>query len=335
MDKMFFNQYMAFESLVAEIFTKAGFHTEQESKDDHMAIDILAHADDITYAIEVKYVTNSLDRSLGSIRTSLDRIAYYSELNHMIPVLVISSVIKNETKLRYQKMYHNLVILDTANLLYVTANDPELYNSFVALMPSTIDEIEPLEPEINLNWLEHHDSYHEKIQKIDNCPTGKKSSLEFEELCCDTLKYILSDDLTLWKQQKKSNSDLYRFDLLCRIKDDNHKSFWTIAEQFFHSKYIIFEFKNYRGKITQKEIYTTEKYLYSKALRSIGVIISANGADNNATWAAKGVFRETGKLILLLDKNDLKEMCRLKKNNDDPANFLMEKLDELLSELEK
>ena len=70
-------------------------------------------------------------------------------------------------------------------------------------------------------------------------------------------------------------------------------------------------------------------------MRSIGVIISANGADNNAIWAAKGVFRETGKLILLLDKNDLKEMCRLKKNNDDPANFLMEKLDELLSELEK
>ena len=91
----------------------------------------------------------------------------------------------------------------------------------------------------------------------------------------------------------------------------------------------------YRCKITQKEIYTTEKYLYPKALRSVGIIISANGADNNAIWAAKGVFRETGKLILLLDKTDLKAMCKMKKDNDDPTNYLMGKLDILLSELEK
>ena len=104
---------------------------------------------------------------------------------------------------------------------------------------------------------------------------------------------------------------------------------------FILTKYTIFEFKNYKGKITQKEIYTTEKYLYSKALRSVGIIISANAVDNNAIWAAKGVFRETGKLILLLDKTGIKAMCKMNKDNDDPTNYLMDKLDILLSELEK
>ena len=53
---------------------------------------------------------------------------------------------------------------------------------------------------------------------------------------------------------------------------------------------MIFEFKNYSEKITQKEIYTTERYLYAKALRSVAIIVSANGYEENAYWAAKGSF---------------------------------------------
>ena len=81
--------------------------------------------------------------------------------------------------------------------------------------------------------------------------------------------------------------------------------------------------------------YTTEKYLYSKALRSVGIIISANGYDENAYWAAKGCLRENGKLILLLDTNDLIHMNKMKINQDDPAEFLLDKLDALLLDLEK
>ena len=335
MNKGYMNQYFAFEDFVSKLFIKAGFGIQREFAIDRMAADLIAEDEEVKYAVEIKYVTNSLERSLASINRALDSITIFSENNGMIPVLVISSLVSIETRMRYKEMYKGLIILDTANLLYITAYDPEMHDSLVSLLPSVIDGIEPIEPEISLSWLEHHDPYQEKIQRIDNCPTGKKTSSDFEELCCEILKYVLSDDLTLWKQQKKSNTNLYRFDLLCRIKDENHKSFWTIVEQYFHSKYIIFEFKNFRYKITQKEIYTTEKYLYPKALRSVGIIISANGADNNAIWAAKGVFRETGKLILLLDKTDLKAMCKMKKDNDDPTNYLMGKLDILLSELEK
>ena len=87
--------------------------------------------------------------------------------------------------------------------------------------------------------------------------------------------------------------------------------------------------------VTQNEIYTTEKYLYSKALRSVGIIISANGYNENAYWAAKGSLRENGKLILLLNTNDLIEMNQMKLKQNDPSVYLLDKLDELLLELEK
>ena len=98
---------------------------------------------------------------------------------------------------------------------------------------------------------------------------------------------------------------------------------------------IIFEFKNYSEPITQKEIYTTEKYLYAKALRSVGIIIAQNGYDENAYWAAKGCLRENGKLLILLRTEDLFDMSIMKEKQEDPSNYLLDKLDDILLELEK
>ena len=67
----------------------------------------------------------------------------------------------------------------------------------------------------------------------------------------------------------------------------------------------------------------------------MGIIISAHGFDKNAYWAAKGCLRENGKLIILLDTKDLIEMNRIKMDREDPSNFLLDKLDNLLLELEK
>ena len=75
--------------------------------------------------------------------------------------------------------------------------------------------------------------------------------------------------------------------------------------------------------------------MYAKALRSVAIIIAANGYEENARWAAKGSLRENGKLIILLDTEDLIKMNRMKMEQDDPTDYLMSKLDDLLLELEK
>ena len=108
-----------------------------------------------------------------------------------------------------------------------------------------------------------------------------------------------------------------------------------MMEEYFKSKYIIFEFKNYKDEVSQKEIYTTERYLYRTALRNVAIIIARNGYDDNSQWAAKGSLREAGKLILLLDVVDLSKMIEMKKNQDDPSSYILSKLDYLLENLEK
>ncbi len=109
-----------------------------------------------------------------------------------------------------------------------------------------------------------------------------------------------------------------------------------MVQQYFNTKYIVFEFKNYNEQITQKEIYTTEKYLYEKALRRVAVIISRRGADENALTAARGSLRETGKLILCLSDKDIMDLIDIKdKNEQSTGNFFEAMLDDLLIHLEK
>ena len=84
------------------------------------------------------------------------------------------------------------------------------------------------------------------------------------------------------------------------------------------------------------ELYTTEKYLYEKALRRVAIIISRKGADENALAAVRGSLRESGKLILCLSDRDILELMEIKERNEQPTEaFLGAMLDDLLIHLEK
>lgn len=133
-----------------------------------------------------------------------------------------------------------------------------------------------------------------------------------------------------------SNDGLYRFDLWCKIKHGIQPEFFDTVKNFFHTKYVVFEFKNYQEPITQKEIYSTEKYLYQKALRSVAIIVSRKGASEHALTAARGCLRENGKLSLCLSDDDLLKMLAMKnKREQSAAEYLAEMLDNMLITLEK
>lgn len=217
-------------------------------------------------------------------------------------------------------------------------NYEELRNDLVSMLSFSVDKYKPIKPNLDVEIQDINsgsfviDSF---IERLKNWRSEDEESREYEKVCYQTLKILFADELSLWSEQQKSNEGLFRFDLICKIKDGNGKEFWGMAERYFNSKYIVFEFKNYSKKVTQKEIFTTEKYLYLKALRGIGILISANGIDVNANKAIRGILREEGKLIISLSNEDMINMLMQKKNNEEPADYLSSKLDELLIDLEK
>ena len=99
--------------------------------------------------------------------------------------------------------------------------------------------------------------------------------------------------------------------------------------QHYNSHFVVFEFKNYTEKIDQNLIYITEKYLFAAALRNVAFIISREGFSDSAKFAAEGCLKEHGKLILDITNEDLIKM--LKSPDDNPADYLLTKLEEFLT----
>lgn len=320
--------YDLFEDCVADIFSEAGYSVRRnvQIQNTPYSVDIVAELNGATHCVEVKYSTIT-DRSAKLI-------CDLSEAIGATPILVSAYEI-GAKKEHYLELYPNLILIDIANLLFALKDSVELRNRLISTLPYSVESIVPKENFLRIDVLQHDDHTKSLIEELRMCQAGKPIARSFEVICKKMLENIFSDDLALWKEQQTSNQDLYRFDLLCRIKDGNQKTFWGILERYFNSKYLVFEFKNYSDKVTQKEIYTTEKYLYAKALRSVGIIIAANGYNENACWAAKGSLRENGKLIMLLDVEDLIQMNQMKIAQDDPSDYLLGKLDDLLSNLEK
>jgi len=169
--------------------------------------------------------------------------------------------------------------------------------------------------------------------QLNNIPSGKKDSNRFEKKCEEILQYLFDTDLGSWSPQNSTEDTLHRFDLIARIISQN--DFWRFIARDFKTRFVIFEFKNYFKCITQSQIYSTEKYLYTTALRTFAIIISKEGADNNAKTAMKGSLRESGKLIICLSSKEICIMLNMKDKGDDPNTYLSDKIDRILMQLSR
>jgi hypothetical protein len=96
---------------------------------------------------------------------------------------------------------------------------------------------------------------------------------------------------------------------------------------------VLFEFKNYTGRIKQGQILTTEKYLLEKGLRRVAIIVTRAGAHKDAITMTQGAMRENGKLMLIIDDAKMGNMLVMKERGEDPTDLLFDLTDEFLLSL--
>jgi len=159
---------------------------------------------------------------------------------------------------------------------------------------------------------------------------GRAGYAAFERICVDALRLMFASDFSYFRPQHPQGDKLRR-DVVAKLKPVD--AFWKSLVSDFRARYIVFEFKNYSSAITQAEVHTTERYLYTTALRSVAIIIARSGADKGAMRAARGALREAGKLILILSLDDLCEMLHAFDRIEDPVSILAQKADDMLMEL--
>ncbi len=339
--------YLYFEQLCGELFQRLGFDVARdrkitESRVTHSICDLFLEKDNFKIVVEVKYYKTTKPRKQNLLRAIEILDKHYEHLQANKKLLIIGNHVDSELKSDILSM-NDVEVLDLGNLFYLFKKYEDLNEKFLSFINNKIiiDEIRTEEkPNISFfdtSILEKMNDVHieeEKCSCKELLDIPKSQGTIYEKKCTEILKCLFEKDLTSWFEQENTDDDLSRYDLVCRVhKNDN--AFWNLIIDDFKSRYIIFEFKNYKDKIKQTQIYTTEKYLFQRALRNVAFIISREGADDNAIKVTKGILRETGKLIINLTDDDLCEMLKMKQSGDEPSDFLFEKIDTFLLKMEK
>lgn len=151
------------------------------------------------------------------------------------------------------------------------------------------------------------------------------SATDFELLCLRTFTFLFDPDLFGFERQGRTADGGNRYDFICRIAT-GQSSFWDGLRNDFRTRALLFECKNYEDRITADQIYSTERYLFAGALRTVCFLIARRGGDDGCMRAAQGAMRESGKLILVLSNLDLVEMLEFGEDKKSAENLLDERI---------
>jgi len=150
------------------------------------------------------------------------------------------------------------------------------------------------------------------------------SPTEYENLCQQVFLFVFDPYLYDFRRQMETTDGGNRYDFICRIRSGN--SFWDSLRTDFRTRAILFECKNYDKKITADQVYSTERYLFSTALRTVCFLVSRLGPNEGCKRAAQGAMRESGKLVLLLSNEDMINLIKLTTEENGPTDYLDAKI---------
>lgn len=351
----FYNENIAINEFIAPLLDKCRFKKIKTNEffdfsQYNAKPDIIAEINGEQVVFEVKIyrgiknesqIINSAVQHIQTIKRSALLDNYINRHYGIIMFCDINEKLKREL---IEK--NDVFIWDIKNLLHICNGDEELIDRLSKLVPYPINDINPVEPFgtfANIMANENNKSNYSPvlsigdslIDRLSNCNTGKsnKNAILYEDICNDIIKYLFGNEFSQFSTQHKTKDNMFRMDLLCSLKGTTE--FWIFVIQFYNTKFVVFEYKNYTNKVDQNLIYVTEKYLFSAALRNIAFIISRKGFDENAHKAALGVLKETRKFIVDITDKDLIEMIKMKEKGEEPSDYLLNKVENLLMSVSK
>lgn len=325
-----------FTELVYELLIKLGkYEVKRDAKyyvlgDHEFNIDILMGDPENNNfpftAVEVKYYRPYSRPSSEVVQRAIGSVQYHiNSTNVTHGLLVVSCTLHSYDQLLPKDSKIEVWDLDT--VISKAENYPEILEKLYNILE--LDKnLTPLELKkiLSKNRLEGENL----LFDLKSIPIGRKGAYAFESWCIDVLKYLFGEYLTGWHEQSETIDGLNRRDLVCRVKGNSEAEIWELILDTLRSRYVVFEFKNYTDELSQREIITTERYLYPTALRNCAFILSREGTSKNAKSVIQGAMREHGKLIISLDYEDISKMLKGKDNGEDPNVYLFEKVDEFL-----
>lgn len=307
------------EHLVEELFKALGYTVQREVRVAGVSVDMIISKDALRTPVEVKSHRNM---SLGELRASSAKLLSLKNIEQKLdkPTIVVTGKVAKSAK-KWAESQFDLAVWDEDTLLANARPYRDIYRRMLSLVGGDALSKAPIQTELS-----DEEEANKLIRQLEShIERNNINPSQYEILCLEVMLFLFSPHLFGFETQAKTTDGGNRYDFVCRIKDDGNR-FWSSIQRDFRTRSIIFECKNYNNMITADQIYSTERYLFLGALRTVCFLISRKGPNKSCTRAAQGALRESGKLIMLLSNMDLINMLHLKLEGNDPVEYLDEKL---------
>lgn len=330
--------WQLFEDLVRRILEANNFSVTNNSIRGDRGFDLLADLGGERWAIEIKYYrTARAQPSLidaAAVRVASNGVAAQVQKGMLVVSCILPAVLRESVEKKF-----SITLVDQVDLRVWCNSHPELADELDALLEASpsdpqatrLARDDPMRSSKPLGGVpsQVRDTRGTELcQELKSIKKGKVSWAQYEKVCEKILKYLFPNDLHGWHSQKRTDDGLNRYDYVCRVRPTTE--FWKFVIDHLDSRYVIFEFKNYSGRIKQGQILTTEKYLLERGLRRMAIIMTRVGAEPHAVAMTQGAMREQGKLMLIVNDEKVCEMLHMKERGEDPTDCLFEIADNFL-----
>ncbi|SNZ19510.1 hypothetical protein [Cohaesibacter gelatinilyticus] len=305
------------EEFAASLFEALGYVVTREVLIGGIMVDMIIERDGLWHPVEVKFFLKRVSNS--TILENAVRLRQLVSVDPRLsnPILVIIGSLTAYAR-GWSSSNFDIRVWDYQELRNKTVELKELRQRLDML----------IDPE-NMNTQDINTASREKREVVASSLIERLRSHEakdgltptdYEKLCREVFSFLFDPFLFGFSDQHRTTDGANRFDFVCRIKSGDQ--FWDALQRDFRTRVILFECKNYKDKITADQIYSTERYLFTSALRTVAFLISRKGHDEGCFRAAQGAMRESGKLIILLSNKELIEMLKFEGTEDGATSFL-------------
>ena len=84
---------------------------------------------------------------------------------------------------------------------------------------------------------------------------------------------------------------------------------------------LVVETKN-KGRLAPNDVVITAKYLHTKRIGDFGILMSRDKPEGNVLHEVERIWKEDGKLIVVLTDDDLVDMIKMKQSGDEPEKLI-------------
>ena len=167
------------------------------------------------------------------------------------------------------------------------------------------------------------------IQQLDNCPLGSAGWATFENVCTEILTFLFVPPLQVPQRQAKTLSEINRRDAIYPNRNitpngDANSRNWYHLFQELNARLILVEYKNYDiTDIGPDEVNCALNYL-TNPMGRLAILVCSKDPNRQASIRRNTIYTNDKKVILFINKVQLKEMLLMKERGEDPSDLIID-----------